>query len=143
MSNKPGELDWSELYKTGKIEQEPIHDKKLAALAKMHVPKDYHKTGSRPSDEELKKDADKIIAGWNDTAEAQWRDDQHENTVIEGRYAEIADKLEKDWKDPSYTFRQLQEARISKDNAEGWTGREPLTKGMTEEEYARWRMKTD
>ena len=140
---KAGELDWGELYKTGKLEQEPIADANVAKLAKMEVKADYHKTGTKPTEEDLRKDANHILDGWVNSPEAQWKDEDHLDTEVVSQ--EEADQLVKNWEEAINGFYQAANEPIteSSDTAAEWTGREPLTKGMSEEELAKWRMYTD
>ena len=131
---KAGELDWSELYKTGTVEQDPV-----SKMYSKPVKKDYHKTDKKPSEEELNKEVQFIMKGWQDSSEGQWKNEDHYDTVIEGAYSELD---ERNWQDPNTVFEQMKEAKVTSDTAAEWTGREPLTKGMSEKELVKWRMFT-
>jgi hypothetical protein len=130
---KAGELDWSELHKTGQVELDP-----LSKQYSRPVKKDYHKTGTKPTEEDLKKDVEYIMKGWHGTGEAQWKDEDHLH--VELVTEEEAKALQDEWE--NRLNKSLQHPKIGDDTASEWTGREPLTKDMSEEELIKWRMFT-
>lgn len=54
---------------------------------------------------------------------------------------EMVKKAQEEW--DNKLNQSLQHPKIGDDTAIEWTGREPLTKSMSEEELAKWRMHTD
>lgn len=139
---KAGELDWSNLYKTGKIDLEPIHDTRLAELRKMEVKKDYHKTGEKPSEEMLRKEAEWILDGWRNSAEGQWRDEDHAHKEVVTQ--EQAEKMQKNWENVFQNFYEAGFEPINKSNQnEDWGTGKSFNDSLTEKERLRRNMHTE
>lgn len=144
---KAGELDWSELKKSdeeydhtptalwaadmyggGKEGVDPLN-KSEKRLKEGEVP-------YRPTDEEIR-------AAVMRNAQRQPTDEEMFGHLVPTE--EQVQKAEDDW-DTTFTgwYEAAQEDAFDEgDTAAEWNGREPLTKGMSEEELAKWRMHTD
>jgi hypothetical protein len=147
---KFGELDWSELKKS---KDEYEHKPSALWAASIHAPnqgvdplkKDagpVNKPGEVPTKPKNEEIAKAILNGWVNSPQAQWRDDEHLKKEIIDE-ANLA-KHKRNWEEnPGAVFEQMQKDSKIGDPVEEWNGREPLTKGLSEEELIKWRMSTD
>lgn len=144
MSKKLGELDWSEdltksekeykhiptalwaadQYGGGKEGVDPL-DKSEKRIKEGEVP-------YRPTDKEI---SDAVMHN----AQRQPTDEEMFGKFVVTE--EMAKAAQEEWE--GRLTKSLTHPKIGDDTAAEWTGREPLTKGMTEEELAKWRMHTD
>lgn len=146
---KAGELNWDELYKS---EEEYKHTPTALWAADMYgggkegvdplnkaekILKDGE-VPEKPTNEEIAKT---IMYGTDKPGIRQATDEELFGHLVVSE--EQVEKAQKDWDNTFNGFYEEANKPITGDTAAEWNGREPLTKGMSEEELAKWRMYTD
>ena len=149
MMAKIGELNWDELTKS--VKEEYKHEPTALWAADMYgggkeVVDPLNKAEKRlkdgevprkPTNEEIAKI---IMHGIDRKGIRQATDEELFGHLVVSE--EMAKAAQKEWDNKLNAFYEEANKSITSDTANEWNGREPLTKGMTEEELAKWRMYT-
>lgn len=140
---KAGELSWDELYKSkDEYKHKPTalwgamaSGGKTGGVDPLNKAEKKVKDGEvpeKPSDEEIR-------AAVMHNAPKQPTDEEMFGHLVVTE--EMVKAAQEEWENKMN--KSLQHVDIGDDTAIEWTGREPLTKDMTEEELAEWRMYYD
>lgn len=139
-----GELDWTELTKTGIVEQDPLVKAQIAALNlskwDKETPTPILKKGEiprKPTNEEIAKAILSNIGG-----AAQWKDADHLNREVVSQ--EEAEALEKAWHDSINGVQKASQAKIGKPvDDDSWGSGKSFNSTLTPEELVKRNMCTD
>lgn len=147
---KAGELNWDELHKS--VKEEYKHEPTAPWAASMYGDgkegiDPLNKSKKRIKDDEIpvmpsnEEIAKTIMHGTDKVGVRQATDEELFGHLVVTE--EMAKAAQEEWDNKFNAFYEEANKPITSDTASEWNGREPLTKGMSEEELAKWRMYTD
>lgn len=133
---KAGGLDWSNLYKSGTVGQDPESEAFTKSLPQGDV---SNKGGEKVTQEQLRKEAMDIVKQAHSSPGTRQATDEELFGHLVKSEEEIK-KAERDWGNTINDFYKEASRPVEEQPKDSWTGRGSYMDELTEEERAKWNL---